>query len=44
MRCSGPVRGLLEVCINGGRRGFLVGMAPTVLTQNLGARPVSCAL
>ena len=38
------VLALPRICINGGRRGFLVGVAPTVLTQNLGARPVSCAL
>lgn len=32
------------ICINGGRRGFLVGIAPAVLTARLGARPVRCAL
>ena len=39
--------GVLElprILINGGRRGYLVGMAPQVLVQLLGARPVSCAL
>lgn len=31
------------VYINGGRRGFLVGLAPAVLLTPLGALPVSCA-
>ena len=35
---------LPRICINGGRRGFLVGIAPAVLTAPLGARPVHCAL
>jgi Cys-tRNA(Pro) deacylase len=35
---------LPRILINGGRRGYLVGIAPTVLTQLLGARPVTCAL
>ncbi len=35
---------LAQICINGGRRGYLVGIAPQVLTQLLGAKPVSCAL
>jgi Cys-tRNA(Pro) deacylase len=35
---------LASICINGGRRGYLVGIAPAVLTERLGARPVSCAL
>jgi Cys-tRNA(Pro) deacylase len=35
---------LPRICINGGRRGYLVGIAPTVLTSLLGARPVQCAL
>jgi prolyl-tRNA editing enzyme YbaK/EbsC (Cys-tRNA(Pro) deacylase) len=34
---------LPRICINGGRRGFLVGIDPQVLTQTLGARPVDCA-
>jgi Cys-tRNA(Pro) deacylase len=34
---------LPRICINGGRRGYLVGIEPRVLTQLLGARPVSCA-
>ena len=35
---------LPRVCINGGRRGYLVGIAPAVLTELLGAKPVDCAL
>ncbi|QBE64548.1 Cys-tRNA(Pro) deacylase [Pseudoduganella lutea] len=35
---------LETIYINGGRRGFLVGIAPRVLTEVLGARPVTCAL
>jgi Cys-tRNA(Pro) deacylase len=35
---------LPRICINGGRRGFLVGIDPKVLLQPLGARPVHCAL
>jgi Cys-tRNA(Pro) deacylase len=35
---------LPRICINGGRRGFLVGLDPRVLTERLGARPVLCAL
>ena len=31
---------LPRICINGGRRGFLVGIAPGVLTEVLGATPV----
>jgi Cys-tRNA(Pro) deacylase len=38
------VLALPKIYINGGRRGFLVGLAPAVLTTNLGARLVSCAL
>jgi len=34
---------LERICINGGRRGYLVGIAPAVLTNLLGARPVNCA-
>ena len=32
------------IYINGGRRGYLVGLAPAVLTQLLAARAVHCAL
>jgi Cys-tRNA(Pro) deacylase len=35
---------LPRICINGGRRGFLVGLAPEVLTRLLDAKPVNCAL
>ena len=35
---------LPRICINGGRRGYLVGIAPAVLTELLGAKPVNCAL
>jgi Cys-tRNA(Pro) deacylase len=35
---------LPRIHINGGRRGFLVGIAPAVLTEALGATPVTCAL
>jgi Cys-tRNA(Pro) deacylase len=35
---------LPRICINGGRRGFLVGIEPRVLTELLGAKPVHCAL
>lgn len=35
---------LPRILINGGRRGFLVGITPQVLTGHLGARPVECAL
>jgi Cys-tRNA(Pro) deacylase len=38
------VLALPRVCINGGRRGFLVGIDPAVLTGPLGAKPVSCAI
>jgi Cys-tRNA(Pro) deacylase len=35
---------LQRICINGGRRGYLVGIAPAVLTELLQATPVHCAL
>jgi len=38
------VLALPRLYINGGRRGFLVGLAPAVLSDVLGARPVQCAL
>jgi Cys-tRNA(Pro) deacylase len=38
------VLALERICINGGRRGYLVGIAPRVLTELLAATPVSCAL
>jgi hypothetical protein len=30
--------------INGGRRGFLVSLAPGVLIENLDAMPVDCEI
>jgi len=35
---------LPRILINGGRRGYLVGISPQVCVQLLGARPVQCAL
>ncbi len=35
---------LPKIYINGGRRGYLIGIAPQVLVDQLQARPVSCAL
>jgi Cys-tRNA(Pro) deacylase len=35
---------LASICINGGRRGYLVGIAPQVLVELLGAKLVRCAL
>jgi Cys-tRNA(Pro) deacylase len=35
---------LPKICINGGRRGYLVGIAPEVCVRLLDARPVDCAL
>jgi Cys-tRNA(Pro) deacylase len=38
--------GILELAtiwLNGGRRGFLVSLAPRVLTELLAAKPVQCA-
>jgi Cys-tRNA(Pro) deacylase len=35
---------LPRILINGGRRGYLVGLDPQVCVQLLGARPVQCAL
>ena len=37
------VLGLETAYVNGGRRGYLVGIEPAVLVQLLGARPVRCA-
>ena len=34
---------LPSIYVNGGRRGYLVGIAPAVLTSVLGAAPVTCA-
>ena len=38
------ILGLPRICINGGRRGYLVGIDPQVCVQLLGATPVNCAL
>jgi Cys-tRNA(Pro) deacylase len=35
---------LPRIAINGGRRGFLIGIDPAVLTAVLGVTPVDCAL
>lgn len=35
---------LPKIWINGGKRGFLVGIDPQVLLNELGAKPVQCAL
>lgn len=38
------VLALPKIHINGGRRGYLVGIDPAVLAGPLGAQPVACAL
>jgi Cys-tRNA(Pro) deacylase len=38
------ILGLPRICINGGRRGYLLGIAPEVCVRLLGAQPVDCAL
>ncbi len=38
------VLALPRIVINGGQRGFLVGIEPRVLVDVLGAKPVNCAL
>ena len=35
---------LPRICINGGRRGFLVGIEPRVLVETIGAIAVDCAM
>lgn len=35
---------LPRIVLNGGRRGYLVGIEPQVVVQLLGAKPVQCAL
>jgi len=35
---------LPRILINGGRRGYLLGIAPRLLIELLGAKPVACAL
>jgi len=41
---EGTVLDLERIFINGGRRGYLVGIAPAVLSELLAATPVACAL
>jgi Cys-tRNA(Pro) deacylase len=38
------VLALPRIFINGGQRGYLVGIEPTVLSEHLHAQPVECAL
>ena len=38
------ILGLPRICINGGRRGYLVGIDPQVCVELLGAKAVNCAL
>jgi Cys-tRNA(Pro) deacylase len=38
------ILGLPRILINGGRRGYLVGLDPQVCVSLLGAQPVNCAL
>ena len=33
-----------KIYLNGGRRGYLIGIAPQLLTELLGAKAVTCAL
>ena len=35
---------LPRIAINGGRRGYLIGIEPQVCVQVLGAQPVNCAI
>lgn len=35
---------LARILINGGRRGYLVGIEPSILVSLLGAQPVRCAM
>jgi prolyl-tRNA editing enzyme YbaK/EbsC (Cys-tRNA(Pro) deacylase) len=35
---------LPRILLNGGRRGYLVGITPDVCLRLLGAKPVNCAL
>jgi prolyl-tRNA editing enzyme YbaK/EbsC (Cys-tRNA(Pro) deacylase) len=34
---------LPSILVNGGKRGYLVSLAPAVLVEVLGATPVQCA-
>ena len=38
------VLALERICVNGGRRGYLVELEPATCMRLLGARPVQCAL
>ena len=38
------ILGLPRIAINGGRRGYLVGIDPQICVDLLGARPVQCAI
>ncbi len=38
------ILGLPRIWLNGGRRGYLLGIEPGVCVQLLGAKPVDCAL
>lgn len=38
------ILGLPRIVLNGGRRGYLVGIDPQACVKLLGARPVNCAL
>ena len=40
---EGSVLGLARIYVNGGRRGYLVGIEPSVLARLLGAEAVQCA-
>jgi prolyl-tRNA editing enzyme YbaK/EbsC (Cys-tRNA(Pro) deacylase) len=35
---------LPKILINGGRRGYLVGLVPSICVELLGAKAVQCAL
>lgn len=35
---------LPRICINGGKRGYLVGIDPAICVRQLQAQPVECAL
>ncbi len=41
---QGTVLALPRILINGGRRGYLVGISPQLLVERLGAVAVDCAL
>jgi Cys-tRNA(Pro) deacylase len=41
---EGSIHARAQRYLNGGRRGYLVGIAPGVLVEVLGAKPVQCAL